>query len=64
MALLHFLLSAGVLEAGIPDDHGDFHPWKTSSEDAYRRIAREWLKLGREPDIGDIVWFTAPVRTA
>jgi len=63
MALLHFLLSAGVLEAGIADDQGNFHPWSTSSGDAYLRIVGEWSRLGREPDVGDIVWFTTPVPT-
>jgi hypothetical protein len=63
IALIHWLLTTGVIEAGVPDDRGNFHAWKETPEDAYQRINNEWLKLGREPDIGDIAWFTTPIRT-
>jgi hypothetical protein len=63
MALIHFLLSTGVIEAGVPDAKGEFHAWKLKPDDAYRRITEEWSQLGREPDIGDIVWFTTPLHT-
>src|SRR4051812_22943418 len=63
LALIDFLLSAGIVEAGVPDAQGGFHAWQLSPEDALQRITREWSSLGREPDIGDIVWFTTLVPT-
>jgi hypothetical protein len=58
LALVYFLLSTGVVEAGFPDAHGGFHSWTLAPEEAYLEIANAWSKLGREPDVGDIVWFT------
>ena len=37
----------------------DFHEWQMSIEDTITIIAREWQTLGRDPNIGDIVWFTS-----
>lgn len=63
LALIEFLLSTNIVEAGAPDNQGNFHPWNLGPQDALQRIIGEWSTLGREPDIGDIVWFTTPVRT-
>ncbi|MBS0208236.1 MAG: hypothetical protein JSS27_04705 [Planctomycetes bacterium] len=60
LAIVSFLLHANIVQAGAPDDQGGFIPWKSSPDDAWRRIASEWQNLQREPDIGDIVWFTTP----
>lgn len=45
-------------------DAGQFHNrrfevWDVSPEEIITRIKHEWLDLGRVPNIGDIVWFTA-----
>jgi hypothetical protein len=61
LALIDFLLSARIVEAGVPDASGGFHAWNLSPDEALRRISKEWSSLGREPDIGDIVWFTTPI---
>jgi hypothetical protein len=37
-----------------------FKKWECSVEEATARIERAWNALGREPNIGDIVWFVAP----
>jgi hypothetical protein len=29
-------------------------------DESLARIDREWAALGREPNLGDIVWFVAP----
>ncbi len=58
--LVGFLLSTGAIEAGLPDRQGVFHRWNKSSDEVVRQIDQEWSSLGREPDIGDIVWFTTP----
>jgi hypothetical protein len=60
LALIDFLLSVGMVEAGVPDDSGGFHAWNLNPTDAILRIEKEWSSLGRKISIGDIVWFTTP----
>jgi hypothetical protein len=58
-------LVQGLLDRGMyvgfpaPDGKG-FVPWDLSAEGAVRRIELEWCALGREPNIGEVAWFTAP----
>jgi hypothetical protein len=59
MSILRALLNDGVIKAGVPNDDGDFVEWCGSPEQIINRIEDEWHQLGREPDIGDIVWFTS-----
>lgn len=61
LALLRYLLATGIVEAGIPNAQAGFHAWTLKPDDAIARIASEWSQLGRDPDIGDIVWFTIPI---
>jgi len=58
LALLKELLKEGLVEAGMPDANGEFEKWRGSSEEIIRRIEAEWDRLGKEPVIGDVVWFT------
>jgi hypothetical protein len=59
--LLRDLLDAGVLTVGFPTlDGGSFESWTISSRDAITRIEQEWALLGRDPNIGEIVWVTTP----
>lgn len=60
LSLIRFLLFTGAVDAGVPDANGGFKAWRLTPEETLRRIAKEWSGLGREPDIGDIVWFTTP----
>ncbi|HEY5314622.1 MAG TPA: hypothetical protein VIK18_18965 [Pirellulales bacterium] len=64
LALLRYLLSTGIIEAGEPDASGGFQVWKTSADETMSRIGSEWSALGHDPDLGDIAWFTTPVRAA
>src|SRR5262249_231990 len=58
--LVRELLESGQLRAGFPTlDGRGFVPWTLSPAEALARIEREWDALGREPTIGDIVWFDA-----
>jgi hypothetical protein len=58
-------LVRGMLDRGMyvgfpaPDGKG-FLRWNVSADIAMRRIEQEWSALGREPNIGEIAWFTAP----
>ena len=39
----------------------NFVEWGLSREETVARIERAWDELGKEPNIGDIVWFTSGV---
>jgi hypothetical protein len=39
--------------------HGKFRQWEMSPQEIIARIEREWTSLGHDPNIGEIVWFTA-----
>ena len=58
MEILRELLSEGLIKAGMPNEEGELAEWQENSEQIVKRIEGEWDQLGREPDIGDIVWFT------
>jgi hypothetical protein len=58
---LEDLLTKGVLQVGFPAKDGRFFdPWSSQPIESVARIRREWLALGRDPDIGEIAWFTTP----
>lgn len=57
LAALRPLLEAGTLRAVDLLPMGKFKVWEGSVEEQLARIDAEWSKLGRAPDIGDIVWF-------
>jgi hypothetical protein len=55
------LLQDGLIVAGIPKPDGQgFDRWDLSVPETMDRITRELAELGREPDVGEIVWFTTP----
>jgi len=57
LAFIGYLLERGFLEAGCPRRDGGFDRWALSPADTLTRIETEWDALGRDPNIGDIVWF-------
>ncbi len=58
---LEDLLTKGILQVGFPAKDGRlFDPWSSEPIESVARIRREWLALGRDPDIGEIAWFTTP----
>lgn len=57
--LLNDLLASGEIQAGFPAPNGrGFTPWNMPVDSVIRQIDVEWQKLGRDPNIGEIVWFT------
>jgi hypothetical protein len=59
LKLVREFLESGLVQAGSPTSDGrGFQPWLLSPSEAIARIDSEWEALGREPNIGDIVWFT------
>ncbi|SRR5579871_1383804 len=63
LQLVRGLLAERGMQVGHPAPDGrHFVSWDIPAEEAVRRIEQEWSALGREPNIGEIVWFTtAPV---
>jgi hypothetical protein len=63
------LLSEGAIIAGqfardsdvhaTPLNGYEFHQWKMPTRELVSKIEAEWRKLGRDPSIGEIVWFTS-----
>ena len=54
------LMQLSLLEAGYPTPDGrGFEPWDGSIFSIIGRIRREWKALGRDPYLGEIVWFNA-----
>jgi hypothetical protein len=43
----------------LVDKHG-FEEWKMDPQHVVARIEKEWTQLGRDPGLGEIVWFTTP----
>jgi hypothetical protein len=58
MAVLTELFQEALIKAGMPNAEGEFEEWKDGPDEIIKRIEGEWHQLGREPNIGDIVWFT------
>jgi hypothetical protein len=49
------------MQVGHPAPDGrHFIPWDLPPEQAISRIEKEWAALGREPNIGEVAWFTSP----
>jgi hypothetical protein len=53
------LLHKNLIKAGIPNCAGEFEEWSGTAEEIVTRIQSEWDTLGKDPDIGDIVWFVS-----
>ena len=34
-----------------------FHSWELSAADAVDRVNKEWVALGRRPNLGDVAWL-------
>src|SRR6202021_3824306 len=47
-----------------PLDGYEFHKWKMPPREVIAKIESEWTQLGRDPNIGEIVWFTSAARFA
>jgi hypothetical protein len=61
LELVNRLLAERGMQVGHPTPDGrQFVPWALSPDEAIDRIEKEWAALGREPDIGDVAWFTSP----
>ena len=61
LRLVRSLLYDHGMQVGHPAVDGrHFLPWRLSADQAVRRIEQEWSALGRDPNIGEVAWFTSP----
>jgi hypothetical protein len=59
LRLVRRLLLERGMQVGHPAPDGRrFVSWELSPDQAVHRIEQEWAALGREPNIGDVAWFT------
>jgi hypothetical protein len=58
LAILNQLLLGGEVVAGEFKGK-EFSAWEVPTSSVLLRIQSEWVRLGRDPDIGEIVWLTA-----
>jgi hypothetical protein len=49
----------GKFHPGWPVDKNKFQEWAMRPQEVIAKIKAEWTTLGRDPNIGEIVWFTA-----
>ena len=60
LALVRRLLNEPGILVGHPAPDGrHFVAWDLTPDEAFHRIEREWSALGRDPDIGEVAWFTS-----
>jgi hypothetical protein len=57
--LVRELLQEKDIHAGQFGAGAKFIIWEMDVDEVVSRIEKEWDELGREPTIGDIVWFVA-----
>jgi len=51
------LMHQNAIRAGALTRDGGFDAWELTPAEALERIEREWIELGRDPNIPDICWF-------
>ena len=60
LQLVRRLLQERNVQVGHPAPDGrHFLPWILPPDEALSRIEDEWTALDREPNIGEIAWFTS-----
>lgn len=60
LRLIRRLLEERGMQAGHPAPDGrHFVAWDLPFDQAMSRIEKEWTALGREPNIGEVAWFTS-----
>lgn len=59
LRLVRTLLAERGVRVGQPTPDGrQFISWELSPEQAVNQIDKEWTALGRDPNIGEVAWFT------
>jgi hypothetical protein len=60
LRLVRSLLQERGIQVGRPAPDGrHFLPWDLTPDQAIHRIEEEWTAIGRDPNIGELAWFTS-----
>lgn len=60
LRLIRSLLYERGMQVGHPASDGrHFVAWDLPADQALSRIEKEWSALGRDPNIGEVAWFTS-----
>jgi len=60
LRLVRRLLNERGMQEGFPAPDGrHFVAWDLPADQAVSRIEKEWSRLAREPNIGEVAWFTS-----
>ena len=63
MQVIDVMLAMGLLAVDLPSEGPGRRPWQDQARaSVLARIRSEWQALGRDPSVGDIVWFDNPDR--
>lgn len=54
---IRHVVEAGLAEIGEVTVHDGYRKWDMPPEAALERVEREWLALGRGPDLGELCWL-------
>ena len=55
--VIGILLDRGVIAGQVEDNA--FRIWRMPKDEILARITKEWIELGHDPTMGEIVWLTA-----
>jgi hypothetical protein len=60
LRLVRKLLNERGMQIGHPAPDGrHFVSWDLPPDQAVGRVEQEWVALGRDPNIGEVAWFTS-----
>jgi hypothetical protein len=51
------LIEANHVALGAPTRAGEFVEWKMNPEEAIEEVSTKWSLLGRDPNVGEVVWL-------
>jgi hypothetical protein len=61
LGFIEEMIGRGRLVAGVPSKGGHgFTKWEGTASEIASQISAAWKPGGPDPDLGDIVWLTAP----
>jgi len=64
ISVLEELLQERKIAAGYPTKEGTFVVWEVPTTNVIDHIKAVWKCLGREPKMGEAVWFTTVAKAA
>ncbi|MBA2693271.1 MAG: hypothetical protein H0U65_12400 [Rubrobacter sp.] len=57
LEIVRDVLEEGLMRPGFPTREGSFEVLRKTPGETMERVEREWDELGRDPDVGEGIWF-------